>query len=114
MNRVACFLAVIAALSGCATQSPQSAPVVRRPAFVDSVTPLPDGTKEIVVSGQFKLAASGNQVQSINLRERLEEAAKAECAGSPYELTPGENIGNQSGKSNGLKFTMKGVVRCTR
>jgi hypothetical protein len=96
-------------LAGCSAQA-APAPL---PPFVESVTPLPDGAKEIVVSGKFNPApSSSSEVQSLNLRERLEQAASAVCGGSNYELTPSDSIGNASGGSNGLKFTLKGTVRC--
>jgi len=87
---------------------------VPQPSFVENVTSLTNGAKEIVVSGQFNLSTLGNQVQSVNLRERLEQAAKAECGGASYELTSVNSIGNQAGKSGGPKFTLKGVVRCIK
>jgi hypothetical protein len=47
----------------------------------------------------------------VDLRERLEQAAKAECNGANYELTPSDSIGNASTSSR-LEFTLKGTVRC--
>ena len=99
-------------LAACGSQSVHQAAPARRPSFVESVTPLPDGTKEIVVSGKFSPAPSGGQVQSANLRDRLEQAAKAECGEAVYEVTPSNSIGNASSGSSGLKFTLKGIVRC--
>ena len=84
----------------------------RRLPFVESVTQLPDGSEEIVVSGQMTLQSSRGGVQSVNLRERLEQAAKSECKGGSYQLTPSDTVSNVPTKS-GLKFTLKGLVRCT-
>lgn len=113
MNRISLIPIVVLCLSACGAESTRhSEPSFRRPSFVESVSTLPDGSRDIVVSGGFSSAPSGGQVQSVNLGERLEQAAKAECKGRAYELTQSKSMGNVSSKSQGLKFTLKGNVRC--
>jgi hypothetical protein len=106
------FFLSLTFLGGCAAPAPQKAQHLSRPTFVESVTPLPDGNKEIVVSGQFSAASNGGKVQSVNLRERLEQAAKIECDGGQYQLTPSSGTGVGSGKEGSLKLTLKGIVHC--
>ena len=113
MNRNLLLLIAVATLSACGPQSVRhSEPSLRRLSFVESVSVLPDGSRDIVVSGDFSSLPSGGKVQSVDLGERLEQAAKAECKGRPYELIPSKSMGNASSKSKGLKFTLKGNVRC--
>jgi hypothetical protein len=107
MRLSACLLLLIA----CSAQPAQQAASASLPSFVESVTPQPDGATEIVVSGRFRPEQPGGRVQSVNLRERLEQAAGAVCGGSNYQLAPSDSVGNVS-NSTGLKFTLKGTVRC--
>jgi hypothetical protein len=107
------FLTVSAiVISGCATSTQHPAPQVHRPSFVESVTSLPDGSKEIVVYAQFSAASGSNKVYSVNLKELLQKAASAECNNGPYTATPDGNGQIAPGKSGPLKFTLKGTVRC--
>ncbi len=112
MSKSSAFFIPLFFLGDCAASAPQKAQQVSRPSFVERVTPLTGGNKEIVVSGQFSAAPTSGQVQSVNLGERLEQAAKAECNGGPYQLTPSTNTGIAPGKQGPLKLTLKGVVHC--
>jgi hypothetical protein len=80
-----------------------------RPAYVDSVKPLPDGAKEIVVSGG--LSAPDGTVQTVHLGELLKQAAIAECNGATFDLKAVDHLEMNDGP-NGPKFTLKGTVRC--
>ena len=112
MRKFGAFSISFIFLSGCAASAPQKTQHIPRARFVESVTSLPDGNKEIVVSGQFSAASNNGQVQSVNLGQRLEQAAKAECNGGPYQLTPSSSTGVAPGKQGPLKLTLKGVVHC--
>jgi len=112
MRYFSALLVPLVFLGGCAASASQNPQHTSRLSFVDSVTPLPDGGREIVVSGQISAASSNGQVQSVNLGERLEQAAKAECNGGPYQLTPSTSTGLAPGKQGPIKLTLKGVVHC--
>ena len=95
----------------CAAVAAEPAPSTTwaRPAYVDSVKQLPDGAKEIVVSGG--LSAPDGTVQTVHLGERLKQAATAECNGGANDLKADEHVQMNDG-ANGLAFTLKGTVRC--
>ena len=99
-------------VSSCSTPATRQPQVARRPSFVESVTPLPDGTKEIVVFAKFTFAAGSREVKSTNLPELLEKAASVECNGGPHTATPEGNGQIGSGKDGALKLSLKGIVRC--
>ena len=112
MNKAFCILLFSTLwLVGCASSSGQRQRENPRPAFVESVTALPDGSMEIVVSARVVLP-TGTEVKSVNLRERLEQAAQVECHGAA-EVTPSSSIGLVPLKQGGLKSTLKGLVRCS-
>ena len=101
---------LLLAISRAATAAdPAPATTWTRPAYVDSVKPLPDGAKEIVVSGG--LNAPDGTVQTVHLGELLKQAASAECNGAAFELAADDHVKMDDG-ANGLKFTLKGTVRC--
>ncbi len=78
---------------------------------MESVTDLPDGSREIVVSARVILP-DGTHVKSVDMGKRLEEAARVECGGA-FELITSDKIGLETPKSGGLKSTLKGSVRCS-
>ena len=89
--------------------APEPATTWVRPAYVDSVKALPDGAKEIVVSGG--LNAPDGTVQTVHLGELLKQAATGECNGAAFDLAADDHVKMDDG-ANGLRFTLKGTVRC--
>lgn len=75
------------------------------------VVPLPDGRLEITVTGR-KGFPEGAQVETIDLREKLDAAAARECPhGYDIDTDNASSIGIAP-DGQGLVATRKGMVRC--
>lgn len=111
MVRLLIPLILAMTIAACGSTSQRQAPAPERPYFVKSVTPLADGTLEILATWRVVLP-SGEQVKRVDMRERLQQAAAAECAPRPFALLSTSAAGLEAPKQGGLKVSYKGIVRC--
>jgi hypothetical protein len=83
-----------------------------RPASLESLEPLPDGSMKVVVTS-WLVRPDGSHRPSVNMRAKLEEAAAYACKGGTYDLQGDVDTGLIHPKRGGLKASMSGVIRCT-
>ncbi|GAB3358681.1 hypothetical protein GCM10027430_29350 [Lysobacter tyrosinilyticus] len=88
-----------------------SAVAASRPSSLDSIEQLPDGSIQVAVTS-WLIRPDGSHRPSVNMREKLEEAASYACKGGPYELQTENRAELLNPKSGGLKAKLSGVVIC--
>jgi hypothetical protein len=88
-----------------------SAGAASRPSALESIKNRSDGSMEVAVTS-WLIRPDGSQRSSVDLKQKLEEAASYACKGRSYEIQTGDSTELVNPKRGGLKARLSGIVRC--